>query len=167
MSKFFQLILILVFVSIVGTHVAARTVSGVVKNSVTAQPVPNVVVKILQTGDSTQTDVTGKYLFPNVPDGAYTFLVGRSNYQPLIRTNVAVGTCCVATVGNVDCSPGDGVDIGDLTGLIDNLFITFTPLCCVKEANCDGDPTGNVDIGDLTALIDNLFINFTPLPACQ
>ena len=73
----------------------------------------------------------------------------------------------MATVGNVDCSVGDGVDIGDLTVLIDNLFISFTPLCCTAEANCDGDPANNVDIGDLTALIDNLFVSFAPLPACH
>ncbi len=74
-------------------------------------------------------------------------------------------TCCVAATGNVDCDAADGVDIGDLTALIDNLFISFTPLCCEAEANCDG--SGGIDIGDLTALIDNLFITFTPLAACQ
>ncbi len=75
------------------------------------------------------------------------------------------GGCCVATIGNIDCSAGDGVDIGDLTALIDNLFITFGPLCCEAEANCDG--WSGIDIGDLTALIDSLFINFSVLPACQ
>ncbi len=74
--------------------------------------------------------------------------------------------CCVADVGNVDCDPMDGVDIGDLTALVNNLFITFVPNCCDAEANCDGDPTGNIDIGDLTGLINNLFITFTPLPGC-
>ncbi len=77
------------------------------------------------------------------------------------------GGCCIGAVGNVDCSAGDGVDIGDLTALINNLFITFDPLCCQAEANCDGDPTNSVDVGDLTALINNLFITFAPLPACQ
>ncbi len=74
------------------------------------------------------------------------------------------GGCCVGTTGNVDCDPANSVDIGDLTTLIDNLFVSFTPLCCVAEANCDG--IGGVDIGDLTALIDNLFLSFTPLPSC-
>jgi len=80
---------------------------------------------------------------------------------------VVPGPCCLSKVGNVDCSPDDGVDIGDLTKLIDNLFISFGPLCCVSEANCDGDPSNNIDIGDLTKLIDNLFIGFTPLTTCQ
>ncbi len=82
---------------------------------------------------------------------------------PLIR-HIFAG-CCVAQTGNIDCDPTNGVDIGDLTTLIDNLFISFTPLCCDAEANCDG--LGGIDIGDLTALIDNLFITFTPLAGCQ
>lgn len=73
--------------------------------------------------------------------------------------------CCVGLTGNVDCDPGDGVDISDLAALIDNLFISMTPLCCKEEANCDGAP--GVDISDLAALIDRLFISFTPLAACQ
>ena len=80
-------------------------------------------------------------------------------------TKICNLNCCVGATGNVDCSVGDGVDIGDLTTLIDNLFISFEPLCCTGEANCDG--AGGVDIGDLTVLIDNLFVSFASLPACQ
>ena len=58
------------------------------------------------------------------------------------------------------------VDLGDLTALIDYLFITFTVPECFKEANVDGDPDGLVDLGDLTALIDYLFITFTPPTEC-
>ena len=81
---------------------------------------------------------------------------------------IGASSCCTGMTGNVDCSPDDNVDIGDLTVLIDNLFLSNTPLCCNGEANCDGDPTGNVDIGDLTALIYYLFIDLSgnPLPAC-
>lgn len=72
--------------------------------------------------------------------------------------------CCVGQTGNVDCDPGNGVDISDLSALIDNLYISFTPLCCPKSANVDGDMGGGVDISDLSALIDYLYISFT-LPA--
>jgi hypothetical protein len=74
-------------------------------------------------------------------------------------------SCCVGTRGNVDCDAGQGVDISDLSRLIDNLFISFDPLCCVDEANIDGE--GTVDISDLSMLIDNLFISLNPLPSCQ
>lgn len=161
------LFLAVLLVTLPSEQAAATDVLGQVKDSVTGAPLSGTVVKILQTGDSTQTDLTGHYKFLNVPKGTYTFLIGHSTYQPRIKPSVLVGSCCVGLAGNVDCDPGDAVDIGDLTALVDNLFITFTPLCCPAEANCDGDVGGNVDIGDLTALVDNLFITFTPLPACQ
>ncbi|UCC44407.1 MAG: FG-GAP repeat protein [Candidatus Zixiibacteriota bacterium] len=74
--------------------------------------------------------------------------------------------CCIGDIrGNADCDSGEIVDIGDLTRLIDYLFISYTPICCPGEADVDGvDP---VDIGDLTALIDYLFISFTPPSECQ
>ncbi|UCC45300.1 MAG: DUF362 domain-containing protein [Candidatus Zixiibacteriota bacterium] len=72
--------------------------------------------------------------------------------------------CCVGLRGNVDADEGDIVDIGDLTALIDYLFISFEEPACMREANVDGiEP---VDIGDLTRLIDFLFISFTPPTAC-
>ena len=74
--------------------------------------------------------------------------------------------CCVGLTGNVDGDLSDIVDIGDLTALIDYLFITFTVPVCMEEANCDGSANGVVDIGDLTALIDYLFITFTPPVEC-
>ena len=73
---------------------------------------------------------------------------------------------CVGTTGNVDCDLMERVDIGDLTVLIDHLFINFPPLECPDEGNVDGDPEGIVDVADLTSLIDHLFINFPPTAVC-
>ncbi|UCC43381.1 MAG: hypothetical protein JSU65_09560 [Candidatus Zixiibacteriota bacterium] len=75
-----------------------------------------------------------------------------------------IGVCCIGTTGNVDGDPDDIVDIGDLTLLIDFLFISKEKLLCMEEANIDG--TDPMDIGDLTALIDYLFISFTPPAEC-
>ncbi|MBU0983519.1 MAG: hypothetical protein KKA42_06590, partial [candidate division Zixibacteria bacterium] len=87
------------------------------------------------------------------------------------------GSCCVGERGNVqlepNCNPADqGVDVGDLTNLIDHLFINFTPICCTDEADISpaitgNPPDGSVDVGDLTAMIDHLFINFPALPSCN
>lgn len=77
----------------------------------------------------------------------------------------AGGSCCFGSSGNVDCV--GGVDILDLTVLVDHLFISFPTLCCEDEGNVDGDPLGSVDILDLTRLVDNLFISFVPLADCQ
>ncbi|MBU0984175.1 MAG: hypothetical protein KKA42_09920, partial [candidate division Zixibacteria bacterium] len=86
-------------------------------------------------------------------------------------------SCCVGTRGNVqlepNCNPADqGVDVGDLTNLIDHLFINFTAICCPDEADIapaisGGVPDNSVDVGDLTAMIDHLFINFPVLPSCM
>ena len=75
--------------------------------------------------------------------------------------------CCVGISGNVDCDLGEGVDISDLSALIDYLYISFTPLCCQGEANTDGDLLAGIDISDLSALIDYLYISFTPTAICQ
>ncbi|MBI5266915.1 MAG: hypothetical protein HY851_06750 [candidate division Zixibacteria bacterium] len=92
---------------------------------------------------------------------------GVTNPLTVSLTGEAISTsCCVASAGNVDCSPEDGVDISDLSALIDYLYISFTPLCCVKEANIDGDPSEGVDISDLSALIDYLYISFSPPAVC-
>jgi streptogramin lyase len=82
-----------------------------------------------------------------------------------LRPVCATASCCVGLTGNIDCDPGNGVDIADLTALIDYLYVTFTPLCCTGEANCDGQP--GIDIADLTALIDYLYISFIPVAPCQ
>ncbi|UCC43378.1 MAG: CRTAC1 family protein [Candidatus Zixiibacteriota bacterium] len=72
--------------------------------------------------------------------------------------------CCQGVTGNVDYDPDNLVDIGDLTRLIDYLFISYNEPVCLAEANTDGE--GTVDIGDLTALIDFLFISYTPPEPC-
>jgi len=92
-------------------------------------------------------------------------------YNPGQEDNDADGTgnacCCVDTTGNVDVDPEEIIDIGDLTGLIDYLFISQEALDCPAEANVDGDDLGVIDIGDLTSLIDYLFISHTPPAECQ
>jgi hypothetical protein len=75
--------------------------------------------------------------------------------------------CCVGSTGNVDCSADMMITMGDLTVLIDHLFITLAPLCCPGEANTDGSLDQLITMGDLTALIDHLFISLSPLPPCQ
>jgi hypothetical protein len=81
-------------------------------------------------------------------------------------------SCCIANsadsrTGNVDCDPAKGVDISNLSALIDHLYINFTPLCCSEAANIDGDPAGGIDISDLSALIDYLYISFAPSAVCK
>ncbi len=90
------------------------------------------------------------------PMGSIDFTSGRVGY---------VASCCVGNVGNVDCGVDDQVTMADLTVLIDHLFISLDPLCCLPEA--DLDHTFDVTMSDLTVLIDHLFISLDPLGPCQ
>ena len=65
--------------------------------------------------------------------------------------------------GNVDGSADGAVDLGDLTALIDYLFISMEKPGGLAMANVDGSQDGTVDLGDLTALISHLFIGFEAL----
>ncbi|MBD3257585.1 hypothetical protein GF377_04065 [candidate division GN15 bacterium] len=79
-------------------------------------------------------------------------------------------TCCQGSMrGNLDGDPGDAVTLGDLTVMIDHLFISLEPLECWDEGNLDGstpEGEGSVSLGDLTVLIDHLFVSLDPLPPC-
>ncbi len=71
--------------------------------------------------------------------------------------------CCLPpTVGDLDQS--GAVDITDIQVLVDNQFLSLTPLSCPQEG--DMDFSGAVDITDLSILIDNQFLTLTPLPPC-
>ena len=112
---------------------------------------------------------------PDLPDGTeiantawirfdYNEWLQAPEEGPVIRT--IYSGCCIGTTGNVDGDPDEIIDIGDLTRLIDYLFISYEEPECMPEANVDGSTDGVVDIGDVTKLIDYLFISFTPPASC-
>ncbi len=84
------------------------------------------------------------------------------------------GDCCNGTVGNVNCDAGEEIGIGDVSVLIDFLFITGEPLCCLQEAdvNRSGGATpiaSDISLSDIYVLIDYLFVTGPSLglPSCQ
>lgn len=146
------------------TSIAAKPVSGVVKDLQTNLPVANVVVKIFETGDSTLTNGAGVYFFPDIPLGSYTFMIGKNSYVPKIMTNVSVSnSCCIGTTGNVNKSVAETPDLSDLSLLI--AFLTVTPkptLSCLAEANVNASVASTPDLSDLSLLI--AFLTVTPKP---
>ncbi len=79
---------------------------------------------------------------------------------------VVIGTgCCVDFTGNADCSTEEMPDIADITRLIDYLYISHEPLCCLEEADADASG-GEPDIADITRLIDFLYISHDLLSDC-
>jgi hypothetical protein len=75
------------------------------------------------------------------------------------------GSCCIDLTGNVDCSPVEQPDISDITRLIDYLYLSHNPLCCLEEADVDVSG-GEPDISDITYLIDHLYLSHRALYSC-
>jgi hypothetical protein len=83
--------------------------------------------------------------------------------------------CCLGLTGNANMDPTDAVTIGDISMLIDHLFISELPLPCLEEAdvNLSGTDTNppldpdDITIGDVSVLIDHLFVNQPALPLCR
>jgi C1A family cysteine protease len=99
--------------------------------------------------------------------------VGRE-YRPELVDGEIVEKCCIGRVGDVDLTGGDEPTIGDVSALIDMLFISFVAVPCPAEAdvNQTGGPdpgVRDITIGDLSYLIDYLFISGTSigLPDCE
>lgn len=71
--------------------------------------------------------------------------------------------CCEGRVGDANHSGGDEPTIGDISAMIDMLFLTGRSVACVREAdvNQSGGYVPNredITIGDISELIDYLFI---------
>jgi len=101
------------------------------------------------------------------------FAYGTVDFQPATidgSVTTITSSCCVGDVGDVDMS--GGVDITDISILVDNQFLTLTPLVCEEEGNINYPGSGYpvtdmvVDISDLSYLIDNQFLTLAPLPPC-
>lgn len=71
--------------------------------------------------------------------------------------------CCVGDRGDVDSS--GGVDVADLSYLVDYLFRGGPPPSCLKEADVDG--SGGVDVADLGYIVDFLFRGGPAPVACS
>ena len=94
--------------------------------------------------------------------GDYIYTTSATAQQEIVA-------CCVGLRGNVDDDPLDQVSLGDLTALIDVLFISLNDPACWEEANVDEstpEGPGSVSLGDLTALIDVLFISLDDPAPC-
>ncbi|MFZ5980021.1 MAG: C10 family peptidase, partial [Candidatus Zixiibacteriota bacterium] len=94
------------------------------------------------------------------------FYSPRAVYTPMSRPgSISYEGCCIGTTGNIDCSALESPDITDITRLIDYIYLSRRPLCCLEEADCNGSG-GEPDISDVTLLIDNLYLSGMPLSGC-
>ena len=122
-----------------------------------------------QKGSSTNYGVSGTLGQTAVGPGASTNYKVNSGFWQSFSGGGS--SCCWVNslngrTGNIDLDPAKGIDISDLTRLIDFLYISLIPLDCMQTANTDGDQVGGVDISDLTRLIDFLYISLNPTEYC-
>ncbi len=80
-------------------------------------------------------------------------------------------SCCIGIVGDANNSGDYEPTIGDISALIEHIFISQIPLACYEEADINqsggaNPSTADITIGDISALIDHLFISALPLPNC-
>lgn len=119
-------------------------------------------ILLLHFEDGTWTDIT------TLRDSIGNTVCGETTSFSVFALAEPIG-CCTGNRGNADGSADDEATLGDLTVMIDHLFISLSPLDCWEECNLDGsqpEGSGSVTLGDLTIMIDHLFISLGPLPPC-
>lgn len=82
-----------------------------------------------------------------------------------------LASCCQGQVGDADGSGQDEPSVGDISAIVDHLFISGQPLGCYLEAdaNLSGAPnptSASISVADIGVLVDYLFVTGTPLSAC-
>ena len=99
------------------------------------------------------------------------FAAEAGDYRPVACDGSIRISCCQGLVGDANSDGLAYATIGDITALIDHLFISEAPLECWLEADINQsgglNPTTNdITIGDITMLIDHLFVSGIDLPDC-
>lgn len=131
---------------------AGTEVIGVVTDSISGLPVSGASVVIVGTGDSTQTDVAGRYYFPNVTPGRYAVLIGRSQYQPRILPTIGIG---VPAYMCGDPNADNKVNVGDAVYIVNYVFRGGPPPNPLAAGDANAD--GNINIGDAVYLVTYIF----------
>jgi Beta-propeller repeat len=108
------------------------------------------------TGQTTSVD------FPT-QDTNYASHGGGDHWDAFITKLVAY-SCCRGIRGNVEGDVGEGVNVGDVTFLVQYLFQAGAAPPCMEEA--DVFVTNSINIVDLTTLVNYLFSGGPVLPAC-
>ena len=106
----------------------------------------------------TKYDSNGDITSDAVSDlgGLFTAALTRGELY-VLRDNLP--DCCIGVRGNANGDPSEGVNISDITFLINYLFGVplGPPPPCPEEGNANGDGDEQTNISDITYLVDYLF----------
>jgi len=92
-----KIILIFLFFSVVLCMICfaqknTQTLRGIILDAQTGEPLPYATIFIPKTGNGTTSDIEGNFLLGNIDIGRYNIQFGFVGYQPLIITDVVVGS---------------------------------------------------------------------------
>ena len=173
---------------------AVESIAGHVTDT-SGSPIEGVIIMVVGHMHADTTNAEGFYSIHSHDPGEYSVSFAHPNYRDTVATSVVVVPlettpldmvmvpdcpfppdggrnvcCCSCPVrGNLDGDPDCNVSLGDLTVLIDHLFVSLAPLDCPMEGNLDlslPETENSVTLGDLTVLIDILFISLNDPPSC-
>ena len=88
---------------------------------------------------------------------------------PTVAGDVTSGCCGIYTggyTGNTDCDPEGKTTLGDITRLIDRVYLSKLLLCCDANGNVDGSTDGKINLSDITKLIDHVYLSKQPTSLC-
>jgi len=119
------------------------------------------IVEIYMTGTHLGTMTIDSGFMP--PGGDFILIPWDTNFtsvgfHPRYRSQIVRIAPVEYVCGNVDGDPDGGVDISDISSLIDYLYISQVPPPGLSQANVDDSSDLGVDISDLSALIAFLYL---------
>ena len=119
---------------------------------------------------SVTLSVEGDYLITLEVDEVNQKLETNENNNSKVQTVPCLKCCGYYTggyTGNTDCSVDGKMNLGDVTRLIDRVYLTKNPLCCEENGNVDGDNEGKMGLSDITVLIDHIYLSRQATAACE
>lgn len=81
-----KLYIILFFVLMIITNSSAQELTGELKDSISGEPMTDVLIKIDETEIHTHTDSKGMFLIPNLNEASYDVTFSKSGYETFSRT---------------------------------------------------------------------------------
>jgi hypothetical protein len=136
-------------------------------------------------GSCIETDPTG------CANAGGSYAGDRTNCASVVCTPFPAGACCLSSntcfetyaafcishggsytadtggyTGNTNCSSDGKRNLGDITRLIDRVYVSKTELCCEENGNTNGDVDDKINLGDITKLIDHVYVSKTETATC-
>ncbi len=165
--RFTRLFGIVVLISLVlpGSHANAQTPAGGLRGKVLdadfSQTLPNVTIRVEETGQAAQTDSSGNYFFNELAPGTYGISATRSGYRPQTGRRVAIASGGVAEA-NFELT-GEVVELDDFVVSAEDLIGSDAAQLLDIRANLESftdvlgadfiSKVGGTDVGDVVKRI--------------